>query len=86
MSFLNEVQLEDKFGPFARFQEAIGFVPNLFRAQTLLPRLVEAQAKLESAVRLQEGAISRVQKERILLRDCRKIKFTILTSCEILRG
>ena len=67
MSFLNEVRLEDKFGPFVAFQEALGFIPNLLHAQTLLPRVIEAQAKLESAVRLQEGAISRVQKERILL-------------------
>ena len=67
MSFLSEVQLEEKFGPFVGFQDALGFVPNLLRAQTLLPRLVEAQAKLESAVRIHEGAISRIQKERILL-------------------
>ena len=67
MSFLGEVHLDDKFGPFVAFQEALGFVPNLLRAQTLLPRVIEAQAKLESALRLQEGAISRVQKERILL-------------------
>ena len=67
MSFLSEVRLDDKFGPFVAFQEALGFIPNLLRAQTLLPRVIEAQAKLESAVRLQDGAISRVQKERILL-------------------
>jgi RNA polymerase sigma-70 factor (ECF subfamily) len=68
MSFFSEVRLEEKFGAFVGFQEALGFVPNLLRAQTLLPRLVEAQAKLESAVRIHQGAISRVQKERILLR------------------
>ena len=68
MSFLREVRLEEKFGPFAAFQEALGFIPNLLYAQTLLPRLIEAQAKLEGAVRFQEGAISRVQKERILFR------------------
>jgi len=67
MSFLSEVHLDDKFGPFVAFQEALGFVPNLLRAQTLLPRVIEAQAELESAGRLQEGAISRIQKERILL-------------------
>ncbi len=67
MSFLSEVQLGDEFGPFAAFQAALGFVPNLLHAQTLLPRIVEAQAKLEFAVRLQDGAIPRVQKERILL-------------------
>jgi RNA polymerase sigma-70 factor (ECF subfamily) len=67
MSFLSEVRLEDEFGPFVTVQEALGFVPNLLQAQTLLPRVVEAQAKLESAVRLREGSIPRVQKERILL-------------------
>ena len=67
MSFLSEVQLEDRFGPFVAFQGALGFVPNLLYAQTLLPRVIEAQAMLERAVCLQEGALSRIQKERILL-------------------
>ena len=57
MSFLSEVRLEAEFGPFVTYQEAFGFVPNLLQAQTLLPRVVEAQAKLESAVRLREGSI-----------------------------
>jgi len=67
MSFFSEVQLEDGFAPFVAFRESFGFVPNLLQAQTLLPRVIEAQAKLEGAVRLRGGAISRVQKERILL-------------------
>jgi uncharacterized peroxidase-related enzyme len=67
VSFLSEVQLGNEFGPFAAFQAALGFIPNLLHAQTLLPRIVEAQAKLEFAVRLQDGATPRIQKERILL-------------------
>jgi RNA polymerase sigma-70 factor, ECF subfamily len=67
MSFLSEAQLENRSGPLVAFQEAHGFIPNLLRAQTLLPRVIEAQAILENAVSLREGAISRVQKERILL-------------------
>jgi RNA polymerase sigma-70 factor, ECF subfamily len=67
MSFLSEVQLYDKFGPLLVFQEDLGFIPNLVRAQSLLPRVIEAQASLERAVCLAEGEISRVQKERILL-------------------
>ena len=67
MSYLSEIRMEDKFGPFVAFQDAFGFIPNLFRAQTLLPRVIEAQAILERAVRLNEGAIPRIQKERILL-------------------
>ena len=67
MSFLSEARLEDRFEPFVAFQDALGFIPNLFQAQTLLPRVIEAQAMLERAVRLREGTISRNQKERILL-------------------
>jgi RNA polymerase sigma-70 factor, ECF subfamily len=67
MSFLRAVQLDDKFGPFVEFQETLGFVPNLLRAQSLLPRVIEAQTKLGSAVLLGEGTISRTQKEQIIL-------------------
>ncbi|MGB8536539.1 MAG: peroxidase-related enzyme [Acidobacteriaceae bacterium] len=67
MSFLREVQVDGKFGPFVVFEENFGFIPNLLRAQTCLPRVIEAQASLEGAVRLKEGAIPRIQKERILL-------------------
>jgi RNA polymerase sigma-70 factor, ECF subfamily len=67
MSFLPEVALSEDFQPFAWFHEDFGFIPNLLRAQSLLPRLIEAQAAFEKAVRLNQGAISRVQKERILL-------------------
>jgi RNA polymerase sigma-70 factor (ECF subfamily) len=59
--------LENRAGCVAVFQEALGFVPRLIHAQTLLPRLIDAQAKLEGATRLREGHLSRLQKERILL-------------------
>lgn len=62
MSFLSEVRLEEKFGPFAAIQAALGFIPNLLYAQTLLPRRIETHAILESGVRLREGAIPRVRR------------------------
>lgn len=58
MSFLSEVKLEDGFAPFVIFRESVGFVPNLLKAQTLLPRVIEAHAMLASAVRFRERAIS----------------------------
>jgi len=67
MSFLPETRLEKDFEPFAVLREALGFVPNILRAQSLLPRLVEAEAMLEKAVRLCDGSLSRVRKERTLL-------------------
>jgi RNA polymerase sigma-70 factor, ECF subfamily len=67
MSFLREVQLDGNFGPFAAFRENYGFVPKLLRAQSLLPRVIEAQERLESTLLIKEKALSRVQKEQILL-------------------
>jgi RNA polymerase sigma-70 factor, ECF subfamily len=67
MSSQGEVGLEQGFDPFIVFQEGFGFVPNLVRAQSALPRLMAAHAKLEKAVAFCDGAISRIHKERILL-------------------
>lgn len=47
------------------FREAFGFIPNLLHAQDALPRLVAAYTKLEEAVSLRDGAISRIHKARI---------------------
>ncbi len=67
MRFLREIESTQPFGPFVFFRENFGFVPNIFRAQTLLPRVIEAEARIASVV-LQKGvALSRLQKECILL-------------------
>jgi RNA polymerase sigma-70 factor (ECF subfamily) len=67
VSTSSKVPRDDFSGSLGVFQEALGFIPGLIRAQAILPRLVDAQAKLESAIRLRDGEISRIQKERILL-------------------
>lgn len=67
MGYLREVDLGPTFPPFATFRDYFGFVPNLLLAQTLLPRLIEAETDLLSAVLVKERALSRVQKERTLL-------------------
>ena len=67
MNTSSKASLADAFGSFTIFQEALGWIPGLVRAQALLPRVIDAQAKLEGATRLRDGAISRIQKERILL-------------------
>src|SRR5215469_6282688 len=67
MSLLTEVPLEDQFGPLAVFQKGLGFVPNVIRAQSSLPRLIEAQALKERAIALQDAALSSIPKEQILL-------------------
>ncbi len=67
MSFLPEVKLGETFPPFAFLRENLGFIPNLFRAQTLLPRVIEAEAKIADVVLLTERVLSRRQKECLLL-------------------
>jgi len=68
MSYLQETELGADFAPFAAFREHFGFVPNLFRAQTLLPRAIEAEAGIAATVLLKQAALSRTQKEYILLK------------------
>ena len=67
MPFLPQVELGETFRPFAFLREHFGFIPNLFRAQTLLPRVIEAEARIVDTVLLREGALSRRQKECLLL-------------------
>lgn len=67
MSYLREVSIRATFPSLAQLQELFGTVPNLFRAQTLLPRLIEAEAGIVAAVLLDERTLSRSRKEFIML-------------------
>jgi RNA polymerase sigma-70 factor, ECF subfamily len=67
MSFLSEVSLADDYGAFAAYRETFGFVPNLLRAQALLPRLIDAQVALETIALTKGNALRRLLKEEILL-------------------
>lgn len=67
MSLLPQPALPDSFPPYDAFQQNFGFVPAIFRAQSLLPRVIEAEAQVAGAVLLAPGALTRVQKETILL-------------------
>lgn len=67
MSFVLQKDPGAAFPPFALLREDLGFIPNVFRAQALLPRAIEAETQLMRAILIQDGALSRVQKEFILL-------------------
>jgi RNA polymerase sigma-70 factor, ECF subfamily len=67
MRNLQDAELDVTFAPFAYLQTLFGFVPNLFRVQALLPRVIEAEAGIVSAVLLEERTLSRNQKLFILL-------------------
>ena len=67
MGHLREMDLGADFQPFAVLREQFGFVPSMFRAQTLLPTIIEAEVGLVDAVLFKERALSRIQKECLLL-------------------
>jgi alkylhydroperoxidase family enzyme len=67
MGFLREVELGVSFAPFSAFRKHFGFVPSLFRCQSLLPRLVEAETGLLASILFKDRSLSRLQKERSLL-------------------
>jgi RNA polymerase sigma-70 factor (ECF subfamily) len=52
------------------FRERLGFVPNLYRAQAILPNVLAAEAKILDSVLFHTRSLSRVQKECILLVLC----------------
>ena len=57
----------ESFPPFAIFLERFGLIPNLFRAQTLRPDVLEAEVELFGNVLGPKDVLSHVQKECILL-------------------
>jgi len=68
VSFLREVPLDESlFAPFVLFRKSLGYVPNLFRAQTLRPDVVQAESDLYAAIVGRDSALTRVQKECIML-------------------
>ena len=67
MSYFREVNVSVTFPPFNTFQAFFGFVPNVFWAQTLLPRVIAAEAGIARAVLLEDRGLSRIQKASISL-------------------
>jgi RNA polymerase sigma-70 factor (ECF subfamily) len=66
-SFVAEGRLPENYPPFQTFREQLGFLPSIFRAQSLLPRAIEAEAAIAGAFLLGPGVLSRVIKEEILV-------------------
>jgi RNA polymerase sigma-70 factor, ECF subfamily len=64
---LTEAELGESFQSFSVFREYFGFVPKLFRAQTLLPQVIVAEAALARAILLERRCLPQILKERMLL-------------------
>lgn len=89
MSYLREAPLDEtNFLPFAQFKNIYGFIPNLLRAQTLRPDIIEAQMVLGGAILRQPGALSRKEKEYIFLvcSAANLSTYCVTAHCEIVRA
>ncbi len=64
---MQEIEAVSVETTFASLEEVFGFVPNLFRVQARLPRVVEAEAGIVRALLLEERALSRNRKIYIML-------------------
>jgi RNA polymerase sigma-70 factor, ECF subfamily len=87
--YLRRVELTpDSFPPFAFLLERFGFIPDLFRAQTLRPDVIEAEAGMIRNVLVPDDILSRRQKECILLvgSAANLNTYCVAAHCEMLRG
>ena len=88
MSYLREASLDETNYPlFADVMNTFGFIPNFYRAQTMRPDLIEAQAQLVNAILIKEGALTRKQKEYVFLvcSAANLSTYCVTAHCEIIR-
>jgi uncharacterized peroxidase-related enzyme len=88
MSYVREEPLnENNYPPFAAFKGEFGFIPNFFRSQTMRPDLIEAEAGLLNAILIQQGALTRKEKEYIFLvcSGANLSTYCVTAHCEMVR-
>jgi uncharacterized peroxidase-related enzyme len=88
MSFLPQVPPDEKtMALLEGMKSNVGFIPNFFRAQTLRPDFVESEAQLMGTILLQEGGLTRQQKEYIFLvcSAANLSTYCVTAHCEIVR-
>ena len=67
MGYLPEPDNPEALASLSIFKQHLGFIPRVFREQLARPELVAAQAKLIETLLFKEGALTRLQKEFIML-------------------
>jgi len=87
MSYFPFVADENDVPTLQAIKDSFGFVPNFYRAQTMRPDLIDAEAQLVNAMLVKEGALTRQQKEYIFL-VCSAANlntYCLAAHCEIVR-
>ena len=87
MSYFPFLADENNNPTLRAIKDSFGFVPNFYRAQTMRPDLVDAEAQLVDAILVKQSALTRQQKEYIfLVCSAANLNTYCLTAhCEIVR-
>jgi uncharacterized peroxidase-related enzyme len=87
MSYFPFVADENEIPTLHAIKDSFGFVPNFYRAQTMRPDLIDAEARLVEAILVKEGALTRRQKEYIFLvcSAANLSTYCLTAHCEIVR-
>ena len=88
MSYILPGPLDETNYPlFAEVKNQFGFVPNFYRAQGHRPDLIEAEAHLVNAILINQGALTRKQKEYVFLvcSGANLNTYCVTAHCEIVR-
>src|SRR5215471_11754501 len=67
MGFAHEVELDLSLSLLAACRDYFGYVPAVYRSQSILPRLLQVQIGLEAAILYEDSSLTHSQKERFLL-------------------
>src|SRR6516162_11858592 len=67
MGFAREADLDQAFTPLVTCRDYFGYFPAVYRAQTIVPRLLEAEISLEEAILYDDSSLTHREKERLLL-------------------
>jgi RNA polymerase sigma-70 factor (ECF subfamily) len=76
------------FPPFARTLKALGFIPNLYRALSLRPDVLEVQTSGMTSIIVTGEGLTRVQRESIFVAASAAIlnSYCVAAHCNLLRG
>jgi uncharacterized peroxidase-related enzyme len=88
MSYIPETPIDLEGIPTLKIlNDDYGFIPNFFRAQTMRPDLIDAEAQLVDTILIKEGALPRRQKEYIFLvcSAANLSTYCVTAHCEIIR-
>jgi uncharacterized peroxidase-related enzyme len=87
MSYFPFVRDENEVPTLKAIRDSFGFVPNFYRAQTMRPDLIDAEAQLVDAILVKPGALTRQHKEYIFLvcSAANLSTYCVTAHCEMVR-